>query len=578
MDAGTVREYAKEIPDSPGCYQFLSEETILYVGKAVDLRDRVRSYVDPRSERVARMVANADAIDYAVTDTETQALLLEANLIKRNQPRYNVRLKDDKSYPLVQLTDHPAPRIDITRDPDESALVFGPFSNRGRLEEVVKAIRDVYGLRGCSDHKFATRERPCIDYDIGICSGPCTNEIDEASYAEAVEAAAQYFRGETGVLSEPLTEEMEAAAAEHRYERAANIRDRLAIVESIHGEAAQAITGETESRTEDILGVDMRGDRATVARLHSENGQLIERERHRVSLPEEAEPSAATVLGGFIPQYYADRTLPDAILVPEDPTDPELTSWLSDESVDLFVPGAGRGATLVDLALKNARMGKTRMDGASALADGIGIDPPARIEGFDVSHAQGRAVVGSNVVFVDGQPHTNDYRRKKLTEQNDDYDNMLELVRWRAERALEGRDDRPDPDLLLVDGGEGQLNAARAALEATGWEIPVIALAKRAERVLDGERAYDWDATDPGLHLLQRVRDEAHRFAVGYHQSVRDEVSTALEGIDGIGPERRRSLLRRFGSIDGVRSASMEELADVEGIGAETATRLAQRL
>lgn len=578
MDAAAVREYATDMPTSPGCYQFLSGETMLYVGKAVDLRSRVRSYADPRSERVARMVASADDIDWAVTDTETQALLLEANLIKRNQPRYNVRLKDDKSYPLVQLTDHPAPRIEITRDPDESALVFGPFTNRGRLEDVVKAIRDVYGLRGCSDHKFATRDRPCLDYDIGICSAPCTGEISEDAYAEAVDAAIRYFRGETGVLSQPLQEEMDAAASEHRYERAAHVRDRLQIVESIHGEVARAITGEAETRTEDILGVDVRGDRATVARLHSENGQLIERERHRVSLPDDTEPSMAAVIAAFIPQYYADRRLPDTILVPEDPADRELSKWLGDEDVDVRVPGAGRGSTLVDLALKNARMGGTRLDGAGALADALGIDPPSRIEGFDVSHAQGRAVVGSNVVFLDGEPHTDGYRRKKLEEQNNDYENMYALVRWRAARSIEDRDDRPDPDLLLIDGGAGQLTAAQDALEETGWGVPVIALAKRAERVLDGDRTYDWDPTDPGLHLLQRVRDEAHRFAVGYHQSVRDDVSTALEGIEGIGPERRRNLLRRFGSIEGVRAASADELTDVEGIGQETATTLAQRL
>lgn len=578
MDAATVRERADTIPDSPGCYQFLADETILYVGKAVNLRARVRSYADPRSERVARMVRRAAHIDWAVTDTETQALLLEANLIKRHQPRYNVRLKDDKSYPLVQLTDHAAPRIEITRDPSESALVFGPFSNRGRLEAVVKAIRDVYGLRGCSDHKYATRERPCLDYDIGICSAPCTGVIDEDAYAERVDAAIRYFRGETGMLVEPLTDEMNTAASAQRFERAAHLRDRLNIVKSLHGETAEAITGPTETRTEDILGVDVRGDRAIVARLHSENGQLIERDRHRVSLPEETASSMAAVLAGFIPQYYADRSLPDTILVPEDPADLELASWLDQEEVTLRVPGAGRQATLVNLALKNARTEATVMDGTSTLADALGIESPHRIEGFDVSHAQGTAVVGSNVVFVDGEPDSAGYRRKKLDESNDDFENMRALIAWRANRAIEGRDDRPDPDLLLIDGGRGQLSSAVEALDETGWDVPAIALAKNAEQVYDTNRRYEWDSTDPGLHLLQRIRDEAHRFAIGYHQSIRDDVSTALEGINGIGPARRRRLLRRFGSIDGVRAASPDELADVEGIGASTAQRIAERL
>lgn len=579
MDAAAVRDRADDIPNAPGCYLFQADETILYVGKAVDLRDRVRTYADPRSERVGRMVRRSDAIDFAVTDTETQALLLEANLIKRHQPRYNVRLKDDKSYPLVQLTDHPFPRIEITRDPDDSALVFGPFSNRGRLEEVVKAIRDLYGLRGCSDHKYQNRDRPCLDYDIGICSAPCTDEIGASAYAESVDAAVRYFQGETGVLTQPLESEMGEAATDHRFERAAHLRDRLAIVESLHGETARAITGEAEARTEDILGVAITGDRATVARLHSEDGQLIERDRHRVSMPEDAEASMATVLSGFIPQYYADRSFPDAILVPEDPADSELARWLEEEDVRLHVPGAGRGATLVELALKNARMGGQEMDGSGALADALKLEePPNRIEGFDVSHAQGRDVVGSNVVFVDGDPEKDGYRRKKLDEENDDYANMHMLVSWRAKRAIEGRDARPDPDLLLIDGGQGQLDAARGALEETGWAVPVVALAKAEERVFDGDRSYEWPSTDPGLHLLQRVRDEAHRFAIGYHQSVRDEVSTALEGIEGIGPALRRRLLRRFGSVDGVRAATAAELTDVEGIGAATARQLAERL
>ncbi len=578
METAAVRERAEDAPRAPGCYQFLAGDTVLYVGKAVDLRDRVRTYADPRSERVARMVARAAGIDWAVTDTETQALLLEANLIKRHQPRYNVRLKDDKSYPLVQFTDHEFPRIEITRDPDESARVFGPFSNRTRLEEVVKAIRDLHGLRGCSDHKYANRQRPCLDYDIGICSAPCTDEIGPAAYTEAVETAIRYFRGETGAVANPLEAAMEAAAADQRFERAAHLRDRLEIVRSLHGETARAIAGDAEVRLEDVLGIDIRGERATVARLHSEDGQLVERDRHRVSLPEDDDATAAAVLASFIPQFYADRQLPDAVLVQEDPADPELSKWLETEEVTLEVPGAGRGATLVELALKNARTGDTRLDAAGTLADRLGIDPPRRIEGFDVSHAQGRAVVGSNVVFVDGQAARDGYRRKKLEEDNDDYGNMRTLIRWRADRALAGRDDRPDPDLLLIDGGQGQLAAAEAALASTGWDPPAIAIAKEDERVFDGSSAYDWETTDPALHLLQRVRDEAHRFAVGYHQSVRDEVSTALEEIEGVGPARRRRLLRRFGSIDGVRTASEDELLDVDGIGRATAEALAERL
>lgn len=578
MDVAELRERAQDVPRSPGCYQFLDGETILYVGKAVDLRDRVRSYADPRSERVERMVGRADAIDFAVTDSETQALLLEANLIKRYQPRYNVRLKDDKSYPLVQFTDHPTPRIEITRDPADSARVYGPFTSRGRLERVVKAIRETYGIRGCSDYKFANRNRPCLDYDIGLCSAPCTGKITESAYREDLEEAARFFEGETGVLATPLRTEMDEAAAAQQYERAAHIRDRLAVVETFHSDTAEAVTRDDDGRTIDVLGAALSGERATVARLHSEDGKLVERDRHRVSVPSDAGAGTAAVIGAFIQQYYADRHLPDLILVPEDPGDDDLERWLAAEGVTLQVPGTGRYATLVDLALKNARTGSDPRSGVAALGDAIGMAGPTRIEGFDVSHAQGRSVVGSNVTFVDGEPETAGYRRKKLVEENDDYANMRLLVRWRAERALAGRDDRPDPDLLLIDGGAGQLSAAEDALDATGWDVPVIAIAKADERVITPNGTLSLAADDPGLQLVRRVRDEAHRFAVQYHQSIRDTVSTALEEVDGIGPVTRRRLLRRFGSVEGIRAASTAELQSVEGVGPATAKHIEARL
>ncbi|WP_459194551.1 excinuclease ABC subunit C [Halosimplex sp. J119] len=636
MDPDAVRDRASDLPAEPGVYQFLARESrgrggagtdgtgengdasdatdesegtavygapgaaltddagmggdesyerVLYVGKAVDLRSRVRSYADPRSQRIRRMVAEADSVDVAVTDTETQALLLEANLIKRHRPRYNVRLKDDKSYPLVQLTDHEFPRIEITRDPDPGATVFGPFTDKGRLETVVKAVRESYGLRGCSDHKFANRDRPCLDYDIGLCTGPCVAEtdVDAESYIGDVKTVERFFEGETGALADPVRREMEAAAADQNFERAANLRDRLDAVEAIHGESGDAVAsegrheGSDRERVVDVLGVAVEGETGTVARLHSEDGKLVERDRHRLDAPE-GERSGA-VLAAFIAQYYAERELPDAILCSDHPDDADLEAWLEREGVALRVPGTGRESTLVDLALKNARSRERRDDEGRALADALGLDSRVgRIEGFDVSHAQGKAAVGSDVTFVDGSPEKSDYRRKKLDDENDDYANMRSLVRWRADRAVEGRDERPDPDLLLIDGGEGQLGAARDALDAAGWDVPAIALAKDEELVVTPTGVYDWPDDASHLHLLQRVRDEAHRFAVQYHQTLRDEVSTVLDDIDGVGPATRKRLLRRFGSVENVRSASEDELQRVDGVGSKTAETLAERL
>ncbi|MDG5777961.1 excinuclease ABC subunit C [Haloarculaceae archaeon H-GB2-1] len=586
MERTAVRERASELPSEPGVYQFLQYDgdgqRVLYVGKAVDVRARVRSYADPRSQRIRNMVARADAIDFAVTDTETQALLLEANLIKRHRPRYNVRLKDDKSYPLVQLTDHEFPRIEVTRDPAEAATVYGPFTSKRTVETVVKALRETYGVRGCSDHKYANRDRPCLDHDIGLCTAPCTDEIEQAEYVADVEAVERFFEGETGVLADPLRREMERASQQREFERAANLRDRLEAVEAFHGSASEAVRHESDERTVDVLAAAVEGTSATVARLHSEAGKLVERDRHRLDVPEGEGPGA--VLAAFVSQYYAERTLPDAILLsdhPERTSDEDaadVTEWLEGEGVDLRVPGAGRESKLVDLALKNARGHHRERDECAALADALGLDSAERIEGFDVSHAHGKSVVGSDVAFVGGDPETGHYRRKKLTDENDDYANMRALIRWRAERAVEGRDDRPDPDLLLIDGGEGQLNAAREALDAVGWDVPAVGLAKAEELVVTPDGTFDWPDDAEHLHLLQRVRDEAHRFAVKYHQTIRDDVSTALDGIDGVGPETRKRLLRRFGSVENVRAAAVGELQEVDGVGSKTAETIARRL
>ncbi|MHC3436944.1 excinuclease ABC subunit C [Natrialbaceae archaeon A-gly3] len=585
MNADTVRERAGALPREPGVYQFQAEGTTLYVGKAVDLRSRVRSYADPRSARIGRMVDRADDLEIAVTDTETQALLLEANLIKRHAPRYNVRLKDDKSYPMVQVTGHETARIEVTRDPhgrkakaSGSSAIYGPFTNKGRVETVVKALRETYGIRGCSDHKYANRDRPCLDYEMGLCTAPCTGEIALEAYREDVSAVKRFLEGETGVLADPLRERMQAAAEEQNFERAANLRDRLEAVEAFHGEGGEAIQSPGDERTSDVLGVAIEGEEATVARLRAEDGKLVERDRHTLAAPDGPSDGVPAVLAAFIVQYYAERTLPDALLLPERHGDDELEAWLAAEGVSVRVPGAGREATLVDLALKNARRTVGGNDECAALADALGLETAQRIEGFDVSHAGGTSAVGSNVTFVDGSAETADYRRKKLTDINDDYENMHTLIEWRARRAVEGRDDRPDPDLLLIDGGEGQLEAAREALAAVGWDVPAVALAKAEERVITPDRDVTWPSDAPQLHLLQRVRDEAHRFAVQYHRTIRDDVSTVLEEVPGVGPETRKRLLGRFGSVENVRKASLEDLESVPGVGEKTAETIRSRL
>jgi len=296
-------------------------------------------------------------------------------------------------------------------------------------------------------------------------------------------SGAALLRGEPGVLADPMRREMERAAQNQEFERAANLRDRLDDVESFHGGAGGAVASQDDTETTDVLGVAVEGDRATVARLHAERGQLVERDQHYLDAPD-SENRIADLLAAFLVQFYAERDLPDRLLLPEAHGDDDVAAWLDAAGVEVQVPGAGREATLVDLALKNAHRRGGDGDELGALADALGIDRPERIEGFDVSHAQGKATVGSDVCFVGGSAAKADYRRKKLDDENDDYANMKRLVRWRAERAIEGRDDRPDPDLLLIDGGEGQLNAAREALDEAGWGVPAVALAKDEEIVI----------------------------------------------------------------------------------------------
>ena len=575
MDAAAVRERAAALPRAPGVYQFLAGDRPIYIGKAVVVRDRVRSYADPASQRTAQMVDDAEAIETAVTDTETQALLLEANLIKRHQPRYNVRLKDDKSYPLVQFTDHEVPRIEVTRDPDDTATVFGPYTNKGDVETVIKAVRETFGLRGCSDHKYAGRARPCLDYDMGLCSAPCTGEVDAATYRDRVADAERFFAGETGVLAGPMAAAMETAAETQRFERAAHLRDRLAVVEGFHGGGAEAVSSRADERAVDVIGVSIEGTTATVARLHSQRGQLVDRSRHRLDAPGDG-AGAAEVIGAFLTQYYTERELPDAILLSEAPADTSVERWLTAAGVAVRVPGVGREAKLVELALKNAAASDRRVDAVGRLASVLQSTRPRHIEGFDISHAQGRAVVGSNVWFVDGQADTAGYRRKRLSSGNDDVGHIAELLAWRAQRAP--RDDRPDPDLLLIDGGPTQLSAAVEATEAAGWTVPAVALAKREEQVFTPDGPLQLADDDPALHLLQRVRDEAHRFAVQYHQTLRDDVQTVLEAVPGVGPSTRQALLRRFGSVENIRQASRADLEDVPGVGPQTAQTLRERL
>ncbi|WEL19791.1 excinuclease ABC subunit C [Candidatus Nanohalococcus occultus] len=547
-------------PSEPGVYIFREGEVPIYIGKAVEIKDRLKSYKDPRTPRIGKMVQRADEIDYRTTDDEKEALLLEANLIKKFQPKYNIRLKDSKSYPVIQITDHEYPAIEATRDPDEEATVFGPFTEMGRVENAIKAIRDLYGIRGCSDRKFAGRDRPCLDYQMGICSAPCVGYVERDEYIEQVRKAKEFFRSDSSKLLERITRKMNQAAEEKRFERAGTLRDYRDDLENLRGNKNFRDTG-----IKHVLAVNQGLDRIGMVLL--EKNTIKDKRFYRLN--EQAE-SSLEALEAFIKQFYASDSLPERIVTEKQINDSEILEWLETEGVSTGEPEDGRERILMESAAEASKMSENLK--MSKLGETLGIDLE-RMECFDVSHTGGTDVVGSNVVFVDDEPVKSDYRRKKLVEENDDYENMYRLVKWRAKLAKEGRDDREDPDLVLIDGGKGQLKAASRAMKDVGWSKPVLGIVKPEDEILGSRK-------NPGINdetrqVLSAIRDEAHRFAINYHISRRDSIDSVLEEIDGLGPETRKKLMKRF-TLEDLEKASRADLKTVDGIGDRLADRIKQ--
>jgi len=561
MDRAELDAAIGDAPQTPGVYIFYDGERVLYVGKAIDIRDRLASYRDPRTPRIARMVERADRIETRTTEDGRRALLLEANLIKRYQPRYNTRLKDGKSYPVIELTDHRFPQIRASRDPDARSTVFGPFTSMQTVETAIRTFRDLYGVRACSDHTLETRDRPCVAYQMGLCSAPCAGMISEAEYTERVETVRTFFQEDPGPVLDELEELMDEAADEERFERAGTLRDyRRALLDLLEGQ---------ESRdTGEVHAVAAGPERSRIGLATVEDNRIEDKAVHRLR-GDPADDQEA--IASFLEQYYARNPLPDRIVVGTMPGDAMIEDWLSAEDTVLEEPESGRDRVLVDTA--RSATGRTRdaVDFGDAFEEDV-----ERIECFDISHTGGSDVVGSDVVFVDGESVTGDYRRKLLEAQNDDYANMAALIGWRASRQVEGRDDRPQPDLLVIDGGLEQVKAARRALRHVGWDVPVVGIVKPDDRII-GADGSELDLPDPAWQILRKARDEAHRFANTSHTKRRDAVSSRLEEIDGIGPSLRKTLLGRF-SMDEIEDATVDEIAGIDGIGRKRAERICDAL
>jgi len=588
------------IPDAPGSYQFKDRDgRVIYVGKARSLRQRLSNYFqDPRHlpPRTATMVASAESVEWIQVRNEVEALMLEYSLIKQHKPRFNIRLRDDKSYPFLAVTvEDEWPRPTVMRGRKRKGVrYFGPYAHAYAIRETLDLLLRTFPLRTCSDNKFRRHERlgrPCLLFHIEKCSGPCVGEVDHETYGRLTQDLVDFLDGDTDTVVRRLEKQMREAAAHLEYERAARLRDRLGTVRKAI-ERQQMVADRNEDL--DVIGVAEDDLEAAVQVFYVRKGRVVGRKGLIVDKVEDLAPGE--LVGDVLEALYDDAPLgvPRTVLVPTDPDDPGLyEQWLAllrDGPVDVRIPQRGAKRELQATVTRNAAEEFTRhrlrrasdhnarAKALNELQDALGLpEAPLRIECYDMAHIQGTDYVGSMVVMEDGLPRKSDYRRFKVRSVpgNDDFAAMEEVLTRRLsayidERAAPVRE-RPGkfsypPQLLVVDGGKGQLSVAVRVLEDLGLdeEIPVAALAKRFEEVYLPGRA------DPvriprgseALYLLQRIRDEAHRFANAYHRQLRDKRMTksVLDDIKGLGPTRRKRLTKEMGGVTGVRKASLDEL------------------
>ena len=599
------------LPPKPGVYLFKDEAgEVIYVGKAISLKSRVRSYFQAAgglSPKVRAMMARAADLDYIVTDSEVEALILESNLIKAHRPRYNVFLKDDKSYPYIKITlGETFPRVQMTRRVvKDGSRYFGPYTRVGAVHETLRLLRKIFPVRTCKQKEPPTRSRPCLNQHIGRCLGPCCGLANPGAYRKMVQEICLFMEGRQEELLKSLRARMEGAAERLEFERAAELRDQLRAVEEIMAKQ-KIISAGLEDR--DVIAMARGQGESCVMVFFVRGGKLLGREH--LMLQGTDGMSRPEVLTGFVKQYYHQAEfMPKEILMEAAVTEEleVIGSWLKEKRggpVKVAVPRRGEKKQLVEMASKNALLvlqeeevaRAVRLDrGArelAALAAELGLpETPARLECYDISNIQGAEAVASMVVFEEGRPRPDQYRRFKIRTVTgpDDFASMREVIGRRFRRGREeleliatGQLSTREagfhrlPDLVLVDGGKGQLAAAFEAMAREGYGyIPVFGLAKEDELVFaPGRREPIRQSRDSaGLHLLQRIRDEAHRFAVTYHRQLRTKrnLKSLLDEIEGIGAVRKRELNKAFKTIDEIKQASVEELAAVPGMNTKAA-------
>jgi excinuclease ABC subunit C len=591
----TLEDKLATLPERPGVYVYRDPKgQVLYVGKAASLRARVRSYFQearPRDAKTDALVRHIADLEYIVTDNELEALMLEANLVRRHRPRYNIILRDDKHYPFLRLTTNEAfPRLVVARRVHaDGAQYYGPFYPATAMRETLRLVRQLFPLRTCSIKIDGRLERPCVQYAIHRCNAPCTGWETREGYARTVRQVQDFLEGRDDDLAARLTREMEQAAGEEKFERAALLRDQIQALNTVR-ERQKIIS--TDQVDQDVIGVVRQGPEACVEIFFVRRGRLLGQEAF--FFDRVAGWSDGEILGAFLRQFYRKHVTPapELLLSEEVPEAELLAEWLSGlggRRVHLSAPQRGARREFVAMAEANAALalqnhllgrGNRQQRVLEELQGALNLPGlPNRIEGYDVSSTQGAEQVGAMVVWENGAMKKDDYKRfrVKSVAGADDFASLGEMLRRRFAKSLE--EGGPLPDLVLIDGGRGQLNAGLTALGELGLDwVPVAALAKQREEIYRGDALEPvcLDPTSPALHTLQKIRDEAHRFAITYHKKLRTRrtIQSVLDAIPGVGPTLRTSLLKTLGSARRVREASVAELAAVPKVTPKLAQRI----
>ena len=551
-------------------------DTIIYVGKAKNLVKRVKSYFREKLDRPKTQIlmSHFDSLEYIVTNSEKEALILEATLIKKHRPRYNVQLKDDKRYPYVKITNEKFPRLIITRDVAKNGVYYGPFTDVGSVKQTVKFLKSLFKIRTCRN-----MDGPCLNSQIDLCLAPCTGNVSEKEYSEIINKIDLFFQGKYSTIVKNLKTEMAEAAMKEEYEKAAVIRDQIESIEEIMEK--QFVDLVDDDLDQDVIAIAPGENEVVVIIMPIRNGKIVGRDDFLMSGSQY--DSSSEVLFAFIQQYYGyNRHIPKQILLDEDIDDKELLEdWLSDlrgNKVHIKVPQKGVKLRLVKMAHKNAEIikhqKKTMENSLIELKKYLKLENlPRVIEGYDISNISGKFAVGSKVSFKDGKPNKKSYKHFKIkTPGPNDFAMMEELLTRRLKRV----ESDPEPDLMVIDGGKGQLGMVCGVLEKLNLtHIPVIGLAKEFEEIYtpNSKRPIIIPKNSKALHLLQQVRDESHRFAITYHRKLRSDniQASSLDNIAGIGKKRKINLLKEFGTIENIKKASVDDLAKIEGMNKKTA-------